>query len=249
MELVQGFTFLNWTVVLLSAMFIGISKTGITGAGLIAVPLMAATFGGKESTGIILPMLITADIFAVWYYNRHAEWKYVLKLLPWALAGIIAGLITGDRISEEQFKTLISILVLAGISLIIWQDIKGKIKNVPDYWWFSAMLGLIGGFSTMIANAAGPALALYLLSMRLPKNVYIGTGAWFFFIINLTKVPLHVVFWETINWQTLSFDVIMIPAILLGVFTGINIVRIIPEKLFRIIVIATTAVTALLIIR
>ena len=110
------------------------------------------------------------------------------------------------------------------------------------------LLGLAGGFATMIGNAAGPVMAMYLLAMRIPKFTYIGTGAWFFFLVNLFKVPLHVVFWKTITLKTVSFNLMMAPAIIFGVFLGIQIVKIIPEKLYRVLVIGTTIVSAFLLL-
>ena len=94
---------------------------------------------------------------------------------------------------------------------MLYQEIWGAKMKVPDYWWFAAFLGFFGGFSTMVANAAGPIMALYLLSMRLPKNVFIGTGAWFFFIINLLKVPLHILSWKTITLHSFIIDIILFP--------------------------------------
>lgn len=226
-------------------MLIGMSKTGLSGAGLFVVPVYARIFGGKPSTGLVLPMLVIADIFAVWYYNRHASWKFVLKLLPWALAGITIALLIGQLINDDQFKTLIAVLVLLGIGLMIYQDFQSNKIKVPDYWWFAALLGLGGGFATMIGNAAGPVMSLYLLSMRLPKNIYIGTGAWFFFIVNLSKIPLHVIFWKTITPETLAFNALMAVPIILGAVTGFYIVKIIPEKAYRWFIILSTLASAI----
>jgi hypothetical protein len=235
----------EWFLAGSCAFLIGISKTGISGAGLMVVPIMATIFGGKPSTGLLLPILIFADVFAVSYYNRHARWKHVFKLLPWAIIGIFIALYVGKQIKDEVFKEIMAIIVLAGIVIMVYRDINKNIK-VPDNTWFSAILGIAGGFSTMIGNAAGPIMALYLLSMRLPKNNFIGTGAWFFFIVNVLKVPLHVFAWETINVQTFVFDVLMIPAIALGAISGFHLVKLIPEKFYRILVIATTCLSAFL---
>lgn len=234
----------EWLLVILCGMLVGMSKTGLSGAGLFVVPVFAGIFGGKPSVGLVLPMLIIADIFAVKYYNRHAEWKYILKLLPWAFAGIIIALIVGENIDDQHFQILIVVVVLAGIALMVFQDVRRKKVTIPDYWWFSALLGLSGGFATMIGNAAGPIMSLYLLSMRLPKNIYIGTGAWFFFIVNLSKVPLHVFFWETITWESLKFNVLMIIPIIVGAVSGFFIVKLIPEKSYRIFIILSTLASA-----
>ena len=224
----------------LCGILIGMSKTGLSGAGLFIVPVFANIFGGKPSAGLVLPMLIVADVFAVIYYHRHANWKYVLKLLPWAFGGILMAMFVGNAINDNQFRMLIAVIVITGIGLMVYQDLRKKKTNVPDYPWFAALLGTGGGFSTMIGNAAGPIMSLYLLSMRLPKNMYIGTGAWFFFIVNLSKVPLHIFVWKTITWQSLSFDLLMVIPIVAGAVGGFYLVKFIPEKAYRIFIIVST---------
>ncbi|MCG8334636.1 MAG: sulfite exporter TauE/SafE family protein [Proteobacteria bacterium] len=240
-----GFSTADWVISMVCGLLIGMAKAGVSGTGMAIIPIMAMVFGGKPSTGIVLPMLITADVFAVRYYNRHAEWKYVLKVMPWAMIGVFIALAVGHYISDSVFKSILSVSVLLGVGLMIWQDIR-KSLIVPEGRWFAAVLGLAGGFATMIGNAAGPIMALYLLSMRIPKFVFIGTGAWFFLLINLFKVPLHIFVWKTITLKTLTFNAILAPAIITGVFIGIQIVKIIPEKPYRFLVIGTTVVSSLL---
>jgi len=237
---------LQWMFLILSAILIGMAKTGLSGLGLMVVPLLASAFGGRPSVGLLLPILIFADVFAVVYYNRHAQWKYILRLLPWALAGIVIATLVGKSISDVTFKRLLAGMVLFGIVLLVWQDIKSKNVKVPESRWFSAILGLLGGFATMIGNAAGPVMALYLLSVRLPKNNFIGTGAWFFMIINISKVPLHIWSWETITAQSFKLNLLMIPAIAVGAILGIFLVKFIPEKAYRVFILVTTLLSALL---
>ncbi|MCP3930727.1 MAG: sulfite exporter TauE/SafE family protein [Bacteroidetes bacterium] len=236
---------LNWFLFLLCGILIGMAKTGLSGAGIVIVPIMAGIFGGKLSVGIVLPLLIFADIFAVNYYHRHANWRYVFLALPWALLGVGIATFYGNSIDDEQFKTLLAIIILGGIVLMLWQDFGLKSKTIPDKWWFAAVLGLGGGFTTMIGNAGGPIMSLYLLSMRLPKNAFIGTAAWFFFLINLLKVPFHVFSWKTITVQTLMIDLIALPTILIGVVVGIKLVKLFPEKAYRYFIIGSTALSAL----
>ncbi len=244
---IYNLSLLHWGIILSCAVLIGMAKTGLSGVGLMVVPILASVFGGRPSVGLLLPMLIFADVFAVIRYNRHAEWKHVLRLLPWAIVGILAGTWVGRIISDDLFNSLLAGIVILGIGLMLLQDIRKK-KEIPDFWWFSMILGLLGGFATMMGNAAGPILALYLLTMRLPKNRFIGTGAWFFFIVNLLKVPFHIAVWKTITWQSFLFDVMMIPAIAAGAFLGIWLVRFFPEKAYRIFIIASTLLAALLLI-
>jgi uncharacterized membrane protein YfcA len=234
----------QWLWAILCAFLIGFAKTGFSGVATLVVPIMAAIFGGKESSGIVLPMLIVGDLLAVKKYSSHADWKYIRRLLPWAMAGIILGLAVGNAVSDLQFKRIIAIIVLLGLCVMIWQEIQGDGAAVPHQWWFSALLGLAGGFSTMIGNAAGPVMGIYLLAMRLPKLVFIGTGAWFFMIINAAKVPLQIFFWKGITLNTLTFNLMLVPAIALGAFIGIKVVRHVPERPFRYAIIAITALTA-----
>ena len=239
-------TTLQWVLLALSGLLIGMAKTGLSGVGMMVVPILANAFGGRPSVGLLLPILIFADIFAVTWYNRHAQWKHILRLLPWAFTGILVATLVGKSISDQTFNRLLAALVIGGIGILVWQDLRSDKLRIPTSRWFAAGLGLLGGFSTMIGNAAGPVMALYLLSMRLPKNIYIGTGAWFFFIVNLSKVPLHVWSWNTITLDSFLLDVLLIPAIAAGAFLGIWLVRLLPERIFRIIIIATTLLSALL---
>lgn len=238
----------QWIILALSGLLIGMSKTGISGVGLMVVPLLANAFGGRTSVGLLLPILILADLFAVSWYNRHAQWRHILRLIPWAFAGIISATIIGKSISDQTFNRLLASLVIGGIAVLVWQDIRAGKLRIPKSGWFAAGMGLLGGFSTMIGNAAGPVMALYLLSMRLPKNSYIGTGAWFFLIVNVSKVPLHIWSWKTITMNSFMLDTLMIPAIASGAFLGIWLVRLLPEKFYRILVIITTLLSAFLLI-
>ncbi len=237
---------MQWVLLGISGLLIGMSKTGISGVGLMVVPLLANAFGGRPSVGLLLPILIFADIFAVTWYNRHARWKYIIRLLPWAFAGIILATLVGKSISDQTFNRLLAGLIIGGIAILVWRDIRSDKLKIPQSRWFAGGLGLLGGFATMIGNAAGPVMALYLLSMRLPKNSYIGTGAWFFFIVNLSKVPLHIWSWKTITLNSFMLDVMVIPAVAAGAFLGIWLVRLLPEKFYRLLVIVTTLLSALL---
>ncbi len=239
---------LQWILLLVCGMFVGMSKVGVPGVSMIVVPTLAIIFGGKASTGILLPMLMMADIFGVSYYHRHAEWKYLWKLLPWAFAGVGIALWVGEVVNDEWFKNIIAILVFLCIALMIWKDRKKGSNLFPDTWWFAASMGILGGFATMIGNVAGPIFAIYLLAMHLPKNSFIGTGAWFFLIINFSKFPLHVFIWKTVSWHTLLLDVMLLPGIAIGAFSGIWLVKKISEKYYRAAVIIVTALSAFLLL-
>jgi len=242
------FSILQWLLFYACAIFIGMSKVGVPGVSLIVVPTLAIIFGGKASTGVLLPMLMMADLFGVGYYHRHAEWKYLWKLLPWAFIGVGIALWVGEVVNDEWFKNIIAILVFICIGLMLLKD-RNKSKNLfPDTWWFAAAMGVLGGFATMIGNVAGPIFAIYLLAMHLPKNSFIGTGAWFFLIINFTKFPLHIFIWKTISWNTLTLDLILLPGIAAGAFLGVWLVKKFSDKLYRTFVFVITALSAFLLL-
>jgi len=228
----------------LCATLVGAAKTGLGGIGLLIVPILAGVYGGRASTGILLPLLNAGDIAGVAWYRRHVEWKHLLRLLPWTFAGIGTGVLVGESVSNRVFTLIIGFSVLGGLGLMIFNEWRGS-DLVPNRWWFSALTGLLGGFTTMMGNAAGPVLALYLLSMRLPKYTYIGTQAWFFLIVNLVKVPFHFFVWKTITRHTLMLDTMMLPLVALGAIIGISVTRFIPERGYRIFVISSTVIAAL----
>ena len=236
----------QWVLAVVSGMVIGMSKSGLTGLTLMFIPLMALSFGSKASTGILLPMLCVGDVFAVSWYRRHAETKYLLKLLPSAVVGIAAGVAVGGSLSDSSFRFLLGGIIVVLLGLMIWQDVRKKETRYPQAWWFSVAAGLAAGFTTMVGNAAGAITSIYLLSMRLPKNAFIGTAAWFFLIVNLLKVPLQVLFWKNISGASLTFDAIMIPAIAAGAAIGITVSGKIPERAYRIFIMVMTGVAALL---
>jgi uncharacterized membrane protein YfcA len=237
----------EWLVSIFCGLLIGMAKSGLLGVILLVVPVMAMVFGGKPSTGIVLPMLVMADFFAVFYYNRYASWKHLVKLMPWAMVGIILAMLIGNMVTDQLFMTLLSITVLFGTTLMIWQDLNKSVV-IPESWWFSTVTGLLGGFTTMIGNASGPVLFIYLLSLKIPKYNFIGTAAWFYLLVNLIKVPLHVLSWKTITASTIIFNLSLSPFIIAGMLVGIRIVKIIPEKPYRIFIICTIAVSAIVLL-
>lgn len=229
------------------ALLIGMAKTGIHGAGMAAVPLLAIVFGGKLSSGIMLPILCIADVFGVLYYHRHTRWSHLVQLFPWAVLGVILGTYVGEKINDEVFRVIMAVVILCSLGIMIWQE-RSKEKHIPQGLWFAAVLGILSGFTTMVGNLAGSVMALYLLTMRLPKNEYIGTAAWFFMIINWFKIPFHVFAWETITLDSFFLNLIALPVIAVGAWLGIMIIRKIPGPKYRWFIIGMTTLAAILMI-
>ena len=217
----------------LCAMGIGMAKTGLGGLGMVVVPVMANIFGAKSSTGILLILLILADFFGVRYYHMHADIRQLVKLIPSTIFGILTGVLIGDILSDVDFQFLLGAVIISGaLIMVIKVDIKEN--NL-----FSIVVGFLGGFITMIGNAAGPIMSIYFLSMGFDKNKFIGTAAWFFLFVNLLKVPMHVFIWKTIDLNILLFDLSLFPFILVGAVTGVWIVKKIPERPYKIFVIVS----------
>ena len=235
----------QWAVWIAMGLFIGLSKTGFLGITAVTIPLVALIFGAKESTGLILPLLCFADILAVFYYHRHADWKCILKLLPWALAGFAVALLVERLVPVQAFKYLIGGSIIAGLIVMIWTERRSKESPPPSNWWFSAIFGIAGGFSTMVGNAAGPIMSVFLLSMRLPKNSFVGTSAWFFLIINYLKLPLMIFIWKNITVETVLFSIPMIPVIIFGAVLGIFLLKKTPESLYRKTIMVLTLISTL----
>jgi len=229
-------------LIALSAFMIGFSKTGVGGVVMIAIPLLATAFGGKSSTGVILPMLIIADLRAVAYYHRHADWPGILRLLPWTIIGLLAGVLVGNLINDRQFTLLIAASLSVCISILVVLELKGGNLRPPDGMVFYALIGLTAGFTTMIGNVAGPIFSVYLLARRFKKQSFLGTSAWFFMIINLIKLPLQIFFWDNVTAQTALIGAVMAPVILIGAVLGVLVIKQLPEAPFRWLVIGMTVV-------
>lgn len=238
----------QWLTVSICALMVGLTKTGIPGLGVLIVPLMAEVIPARASTGIVLPMLIFADIFAVGYYRRYAVWSHLFRLMPWATAGVVMGYLALGRVNDQQLRPIIGVIVLAMLGINYWRNrLKGEQVSIPTQWWFAAGIGLAAGITTMMANAAGPLMVIYLLAMRLPKSEFIGTGAWYFLILNWFKVPFSVNL-GLITGESLQLNLVLFPIIAIGALGGIKILKHIPEKKFAILVQILAIVAAIMLL-
>ena len=236
-----------WVMAFAAAFVLGVSKAGIKGIAIIIVTLMALAFGAKQSTGLIVPLLIVGDIFAVIYYNRHTQWKYIIRFLPWMMAGVLIGNYIGKDLDEATFKIGMACIILGSVVMMYWWDRK-KTKTVPTHWAFAGFMGIMAGITTMIGNLAGAFSNIFFLAMRLPKNQFIGTAAWLFFIINLFKLPFHIWSWETITPETIAVNLKLVPGIFVGLLVGVRLVKIIKDDFYRKMILVLTALGAILIL-
>ena len=245
----MDFTLLDWATIAFCATMMGITKTGIPGLGILAVPLMAIVFKDtKESTGLLLGILILADVFAITYHRHNARWQHIFRLLPVAVCGIVAGYFGLKVVNNEQLKPIIGIIVLLMLAVNYWRTHgREENDNIPAPRWLAFWLGLIAGVTTMMANAAGPVMIIYLLAMRLPKIEFVGTSAWFFFMVNWIKVPFSANL-GLMNAESVKVNLLMLPFIFVGSMLGIFFLKRIPQRAFTTVVqlLATAAAVKLL---
>ena len=227
-----------------AALLMGISKSGIKGLAVLIVMGLALVYGAKESTGILMPLLICGDILAVIYYKRHVKWAYLIKLLPWMVAGVLVGVVLGKDLQEDLFKSGMAVIILISVAMMYYWERK-KDRKVPTHWSFAALMGMMAGFTTMVGNLAGAFSNIYFLAIKLPKNEFIGTAAWLFFIINLFKVPFHIWSWGTINLVSFQISLSLIPAVILGFMLGVSIVKKIKNDRYRQLILLLTGLGSL----
>ena len=245
--LAYHFTPIQWALAILCAMLVGISKAGLNSVSIITVSVFAWLFGSKISTGVLLPMLICADILAVFYYKRHANWQLLLRLAPWIVIGILAGVWIGKDLNEAVFKKMMATIVLIIVFGLFWFE-KRPLKDAPHSLWFSGIMGIGTGFTTMVGNQAGGFANVYFLSMRLTKNDFIGTNAWLFLFVNLFKLPFHIFSWETVNSDSIAINIALLPFLIIGFYVGIYIVKTIVDARYRQIILWLTAAATLFVI-
>jgi uncharacterized protein len=235
---------LPWVLLAFAAFSMGVAKTGVPGFGMLAVPILAMYFPAKMAVGLMLPVMIFADLFAIGYYFRVCRWRYLLRLLPWAVGGLLAAYILLFYIDNKELKPLIGVIILILLGLRVRTILKGDTADVPHHPAFAASMGIAAGITTMLANAGGPVMTLYLLSMRLEKRLFVGTAAWFFFIINWLKVPLMMDH-DMITMSTFKAGLAVFPAVVVGALAGVLIIKYLPQKVFNVIALVLAALAAL----
>ncbi len=234
-----------------AAYIVGLSKTGVPGSGLIAIPLFATVFDGRLIPGATLPILICADLFAVRWYRQHTRWDLLRPLAWWVGLGYVIGIVFFVAVGSatRSLEVAIGTIVLAIVAIQLWRMYRGAPRRDADLRT-AAAYGTTGGFTTFVANAAGPVINTYLAGLGLPKHEHLGTSAWLYLALNVSKIPFYIAIGELTSggrfftWHSLLYDLLMVPAIVVGVFSGRSLFHRIPQRTFLLTVLVLSAAGA-----
>jgi uncharacterized membrane protein YfcA len=257
----------SWLLVVLGALIVVFSKTALPGAGTLAAGAFALAMPAKESTAALLLLLIVGDMTALWVYRREPDWRTLVRLLPSAMVGVILGVFFFAAVDDTTVRVTIGLILLVLVTVTVTRRVQARHRadvgttapNAPPATRAAQEsgsrrgaaataqgigYGLLGGFTTMVANAAGPVMSLYLLMMRMPVMTFLGTSAWFFAVINLFKLPFSAGL-GLFTAETLAMDVLLVPVVLLAAFAGAKVARRIPQTVFDKLVLGLTVLAAI----
>lgn len=233
----------QWALLLAGAFIVGLAKTGISGLGVLFVAVINLAIPARQATGVILPMLVLGDVFGVLLYRRHTEWRHLWKLFPWTGAGVVLGWLALGRINDHQTTRLVGTILALLLAVHLWRKSRtapseAAVAHAP--LWVAAGTGLLAGFTTLVANAAGSVMILYLLAMRLPKLGFLGTNAVFFLLLNWFKVPFMVNL-GLINPASLGLNLKLAPAVVAGCLLGRAAAARMNQRVFEAVALGLTA--------
>ncbi|WP_218221557.1 sulfite exporter TauE/SafE family protein [Nesterenkonia sp. Act20] len=231
---------LNWVLLGLGALVVGLSKTALPGGGTLAVVLFAMALPARESTAALLVLLLVGDLFAVWMYRRTVDWAILRRLIWPVLVGVAVGTVFLGLASDGAVRRVIGAILL-GLLLLTLLRRRGrsaKPGRIAGYGY-----GWLGGFTTMVANAGGPVMSIYMLAMRLEVKTFLGTAAYFFFVVNLVKVPFQIGL-GLLDLATLSIVGVLVPVVVIAAFIGRWVADRISQTLFERLVLVLTGVGA-----
>jgi uncharacterized protein len=228
-----------------SALLVGLSKTGLPGVSILGIVLMTEAYpeDARTSVAAILPVLLAGDVFAVTWFRRHADWPRLLRLLPWVLAGMIPGVFVLDRFEGNGLRPIIGGLVLGMLAIELCRQ-WFEWEKIPHRWWFAAATGFLAGFTTFVANAAMPVMSIYLVSQDFDKRQFIGTAAWFFLILNVSKVPAYCAM-GMLRWDMLPTAAALAPLTIAGALLGVYVLSRIPQRWFDALALALAGAAAI----
>ena len=233
---------------IVAAVVVGLSKTALPGAGLLSVPLVAMIVEGRLIAGASLPLLLVADVFAVSWYRHHTRWDLLRPITAWVGVGFALGISFYVAVADSLrvIDVAIGVIVLVMVAIQLWRMWR-RHPPKPATPQDAALYGTAGGFTTFVSNSAGPVVNTYLVGLGLGKEEQVGTSAWFYFAVNLAKIPFYLALGALTDGgsfftgETLLWNVAMVPAIVAGVYLGRAVFRHIPQQTFVVLVLVLSA--------
>jgi len=263
-ELLAGLGAGSWVLLLVGAVLIGFSKTAISGMSMVSVATFAALLPSRLSTGVVLVLLLVGDVVAVRSYHSHADWRALIRLVPAVVVGVVAGVVFIANVDDAVMRKAIGavLVILVGLHVLMRRrrpaapstaatTTEATAADGPVHTPHRAAAwgyGSLSGFTTMVANAGGPAMSLYLLNARYSVLGFLGTTSWFFFVINMVKVPFSVGL-HLITPATLHLDLLLAPAVLAGAWLGRIVITRVPQQVFEVLVLVTAMLSGLNLLR
>ena len=235
---------MTWPLALLFAFILGLTRGGIKGIAPLFVMLMILAFGGKASTGIIVPLLVIGDFYAMYLYRKHVNWSHVKSFMPWVIMGAMAGAFIGKDFSDVYFEKGISLIIMLSVTTIVIWELNPH-KQLKSHWLTTCFTGLGSGIFSIIGNFAGTFANIYFLKSQLPRRQIIGTGTFVYLGVNIFKIPFHIYVWKSLTWNTLKIDFCLLPAMFVGILVGFQVIRIATDKWFRVFLLVVTFISAL----
>ena len=221
-----------WAVAAFAVLITGISKSGLGGAlGGLAVPFLSMWMSPRNAAAVMLPILITMDMVGIRAWRGKADWHDLKLLVPGAMLGILLGTFAFGIMSDQLVRSAIG-LIAVGFTLDRLIRKRGRTpadqRPAGIFGWMS---GMAAGFTSTLAHAGGPPVMIYLLSWRQPRDTFVATTVFFFFVINLAKLPFYIGL-GLFSLETLKMSAILLPLVPIGVWTGMRVLRLIPERPF-----------------
>lgn len=283
-------TLATWLVLALVALSVGVSKSALPGLSTLGVALVATVLPARESTGLLLLLLLCGDLVAVGSYWRQADWRLLARLMLPVLAGVLVGVAFLARADDLVMRrtigaVLLALLAVRGVRALVdrrsarrarrdaeadeeqGDEVEAEVDPAavpaaalaanapadgtgrrPRRRAAAVVYGSLAGFTTMVANAGGPVMSLYLLSTGATKLRFMGTAACFFFAVNLVKLPFSIGL-SLVTVDTLRTALVLVPLVLLGALLGRRLLRAIKQSVFERLVIVMTVLASLFLLR
>ena len=206
-----------YAVAIPAVILTGISKGGIGAAGGFSVPLLSMVISPVQAAAIMLPILILMDLIGVYAYRRDWDRRIMAVIMPAGLVGIGVGWVTFKYLNDDWIRVLLGVIASG---FVAWQVLAGLPAPGRPSRWKGYACAASSGFTSFVAHAGGPPLAIYLLPQRLDKALYVGTTIVFFTAINAAKIVPYLML-GLFDARNLGTAVALLPVAVGGILLGI----------------------------